>query len=308
MQTIIGAGGTIGNQLAKELKNYTTSIRLVNRHPVQVNGDDELVAADVTDNEALRAAVQGSEIVYCTIGFTYSTKVWQAVWPSFMRNLTAACLEFGAKLVFFDNVYMYAPSAIPHMTESSPIGPESRKGKVRKEVVDIIEAAGKAGMPWIIARSADFYGPGNRQSVLVETVWKNMQAGKTAQWLGSADKLHTYTYTPDAAKATAMLGNAADTWNRVWHLPTSQEAMTGRDWVRLFAETSGNKNKIMVAPVWMVGIMGLFIPILREVKEMLYQNTQDYIFTSDAFMQRFPDFRITPPAEGVRAVVNYTDS
>jgi nucleoside-diphosphate-sugar epimerase len=268
-----------------------------------VNGDDELVAADVTDRDALRAAVKGSDIVYCTIGFAYSTKVWRATWPEFMRNLTEACLEFGARLVFFDNVYMYAPEAIPHMTEQSPIGPVSNKGKVRKEVTDIIEAAGKAGMPWIIARSADFYGPGNRQSVLVETVWKNMQAGKTAQWLGSADKLHNFTNTPDAAKATALLGNSADTWNRVWHLPTSKERMTGRDWVKLFADISGRKNKVMVAPVWLVSMMGLFVPIMKEIKEMLYQNTQDYLFISDAFMERFPDFRITTPQEVVSATI-----
>lgn len=33
MQTILGAGGSIGTELAKELINYTKDIRLVSRNP-----------------------------------------------------------------------------------------------------------------------------------------------------------------------------------------------------------------------------------------------------------------------------------
>ena len=37
-----------------------------------------------------------------------------------------------ARLVFFDNVYMYDINAIPHMTEESPYNPPSRKGCSKK--------------------------------------------------------------------------------------------------------------------------------------------------------------------------------
>jgi nucleoside-diphosphate-sugar epimerase len=303
MQTIIGAGGTIGNPLARELKNYADKIRLVSRNPQQINGTDELLSADATDAAALDKAVEGSEIVYCTIGFNYSVKAWRETWPPFIRNLTESCLKHNAKLVFFDNVYMYSPDSISHMTESSPIGPVSKKGKIRNEVAKIIEAAGARGLNWIIARSADFYGPDNRQSVLIETVWKNIKSGKKAQWLGDASKIHTYTYTPDAAKATALLGNTADAYNQVWHLPTSKEKVTGKDWVKLFAEASGGKPGVQVAAPWLVKVMSWFMPVMAEIHEMLYQNTQDYVFLSDKFEERFPDFKITEPAEGVSEIV-----
>lgn len=42
MQTILGAGGAIGIDLAKELLAYTDKIRLVSRNPVKVNAGDEL--------------------------------------------------------------------------------------------------------------------------------------------------------------------------------------------------------------------------------------------------------------------------
>jgi nucleoside-diphosphate-sugar epimerase len=303
MQTIIGAGGTIGNPLALELKQYTHDIRLVSRHPKPVAGNEILFPADVTDPVALRKAVAGSSIVYCVVGFEYTTAIWQKTWPSFMRSLTDACLAEGAKLVFFDNVYMYHPSEIPHMTESSKREPSSRKGKVREEVVQIIEEAGAKGLKYIIARSADFYGPDNGKSMLVETVLKNQLAGKKPQWMGRADQPHNFTYTPDAAKAVALLAHTDDAWNQVWHLPTATDVLTGFDWVKLFATETGGNPKPMVISPFFLKVLGLFIPLLREMPEMLYQYMQPYFFDSSKFMERFPEFNITPVKEGVAATV-----
>jgi len=43
MQTILGAGGAIGTELAKALTKYTNKIRLVSRNPKKVNPGDELL-------------------------------------------------------------------------------------------------------------------------------------------------------------------------------------------------------------------------------------------------------------------------
>ncbi len=45
----MGADGTIGSVLAKELKNYTNQIRLVSRNPKKVNKTDELFPVDLSD-------------------------------------------------------------------------------------------------------------------------------------------------------------------------------------------------------------------------------------------------------------------
>jgi nucleoside-diphosphate-sugar epimerase len=117
MQTILGSGGAIGNELAKALKNYTTEIRLVSRTPKKVNDTDNLFTADLTDRNAVFSAVQGSEIVYLTVGLEYKTKVWQTSWPPLMKNVIDACIEHKSKLVFFDNVYMIGGDNVRHITE-----------------------------------------------------------------------------------------------------------------------------------------------------------------------------------------------
>ena len=55
---------------------------------------------------------------------------------------------------------------------------------------------------------------------------------KSGQWLLSADHRHSFTYTPDAALGTALLGNAEDTWGQVWHLPTTAYAPSSRQITR----------------------------------------------------------------------------
>ena len=74
MQTILGANGTIGSVLAKELKNYTNQIRLVSRNPKKVNETDELFPADLSDGTQVEKAIEGSEVVYLLVGFDVQYK------------------------------------------------------------------------------------------------------------------------------------------------------------------------------------------------------------------------------------------
>jgi nucleoside-diphosphate-sugar epimerase len=305
VQTIIGSGGTVALPLAKELKKYADKIRLVSRNPKKANDTDELFPLDVNDFSQVDKAVSGSEVVYVTIGFKYNLKVWQKTWPPFMRSVIDACKAHKAKLVFFDNVYMYAESAIPHMTEQSPLQPPSKKGIIRKQLHEMIMTeVEKGNLAALIARSADFYGPDTNKSVLVETAAKNLAKGRKVQAFGDIDKIHTYTFTPDAGKATALLGNTPDAYNQVWHVPTTKEKLTTRQWIRLIADELNTQPKIQKVPTWMLYIVGLFVPELKEFPEMMYQNEMDYIFDSTKFENRF-GLAATAPKDGVKMMVDY---
>ncbi len=303
MQTILGSGGAIGIPLAQELKNYTETVRLVSRNPKKVNETDELYPIDLNDLSQIDKAIAGSEVVYVVIGFEYKLSVWQKSWPLFMAAVIEACKKHNAKLVFFDNVYMYAKSAIPHMTEDSLIQAPSKKGEVRKQLHDMIMSeVAKNTLTALIARSADFYGPDNKNSALNLMVVDNFLKGKKAQAFGNIDKIHTYTYTPDAAKATALLGNTTDAFNQVWHVPTTHEKLTNRQWIELIATEMKVEAKIQTVPRWIINILGLFIPIMKEFPEMLYQYEQDYFFDSSKFEKRF-GITATEPKEGIRILV-----
>ncbi|MBK8080180.1 MAG: NAD-dependent epimerase/dehydratase family protein [Saprospiraceae bacterium] len=303
MQTILGSGGAIGIPLAKELKKYTDQIRLVSRNPKKINETDELFQIDLNDFSQIDTAIAGSEVVYVVIGFEYKLSVWQKIWPSFMKAVIDACKKHKAKLVFFDNVYMYDTSAIPHMTENSPIHAPSKKGVVRQQLHEMImQEVEKNTLTALIARSADFYGPDNKSSALNMMVVDNFMKGKKAQAFGNINKIHTYTFTPDAAKATAILGNTNDAFNQVWHVPTTKEKLTNQEWIQLIANELGVEAKIQTIPVWMIKILGWFIPVMKEFPEMIYQYEQDYFFDSSKFEKRF-GILATPPGEGIKILI-----
>ena len=287
-QTILGAGGAIGIELAKALTTYTTDIRLVSRNPKKVNLKDELFPADLTNREDVFKAIKGSEIVYVTVGFAYNIKTWQKLWPPFIKDVIDACIQHNAKMVFFDNVYAIGGDNVKHITEESPISPSSKKGDVRAEVDKLIlDAIENGKLNAIIARSADFFSEVKATSMSMNLIYDNLIKGKKAQWLCDAKKVHNMSYTPDLAKGTAILGNTPDAYNQTWNLPTDSEKITGEGWVNLFAKEINVSNKYQVLPNWLLRVLGLFIPIMKELPEMNYQYDRDYFFDSSKFNKRF---------------------
>ena len=306
MQTILGANGTIATILAKELKAYTSQIRLVSRNPRKVNETDELFPADLSDSAQVEKAIAGSEVVYLLVGFDYNIKVWQDKWPKLMKTTIDACIKHNSKLVFFDNIYSLDIKEVGNMTENSALNPPSKKGMVRKEIADMLLNKVKEGkLTALIARAADFYGPDNEKSMLIETVYKNIKKGKKPNWFSDATKKHSFTYTPDAAKATAILGNTPDAYNQVWHLPTDKNPITANEIIALFNKEMNASKTVSVLPVWLMKVLVIFIPFMREMPEMAYQYDRDYYFDSSKFSKRF-DFKTTSYSDGVKQTVAQT--
>src|SRR3979409_1354375 len=129
MVTILGAGGAIGNELVKELAARNEPIRLVSRNPKLVPGAAEAVAADLSNLDDTVKAVTGSRIAFLLVGLKYDIKVWRELWPRIMRNAIEAAKRANAKLVFFDNVYMYG-KVEGVMTEQTPFHPYSKKAQI----------------------------------------------------------------------------------------------------------------------------------------------------------------------------------
>lgn len=295
--TILGSGAELANLLAKDLTAYTQQIRLVSRNPKAVNATDELVAADLTDAAQTDRAVAGSAVVYLVVGLPYKASIWQKTWPLVMQNVLAACQKHGARLVFFDNVYMYGKVA-GWMTEETPFRPVSKKGEARAQVARMVLDAIQAGtVEALIARSADFYGPRVATSVAEVLVFSKLRAGKKAIWVLNDKVKHSQTLLADAARALALLGNTPSAFGQTWHLPTHRDALTGKEFIELAAVAYGVPPKYTVLSRTLMNIAGLFDPIVRESKEMAYQNEADYLFDSSKFEQAF--FAPTPYAEGI---------
>lgn len=298
MHTILGANGIIAQELSRALAAHASGIRQVSRNPRRVNQTDDTFPADLLDAKATADAVAGSDVAYLVAGLQYSASVWQEQWPRVMRNVIDACKQHRTRLVFFDNVYAYG-RVDGVMTEETTFNPASRKGEVRAKIATMLLDEMRSGnLQAMIVRAADFYGPGAVQSFTHATVFERLRAGKTPQWIGNPNAVHTFTFTPDAGRAVGLLGTSSEAFGQTWHLPTTKEALTGADFVRLACDLAGRPNKLQVAPRWMLKLMGLFMPVLRENDEMMYQFEYDYRFDSSKIESAF-GLQPTPYMQGI---------
>jgi len=292
LHTILGAGGAIGNALTATLLADKAPVRSVSRTMRAGKGPFEQVSADLTDLAATIQAVQGSSVVYLLVGLPYDIRIWSVQWPRIMSNVIEACKKQSARLIFFDNVYMYGLVQGP-MTEETPFNPCSKKGEVRAKIArQLVDEMNAGKISAMIARSADFYGVGGERTNLTKgLVFDKLRSGKKAQWLCNADTAHSLTYIQDAARALYMLAQRDDAFGKTWHLPTAENPLTGRQFIAAAAARLGGPSAVSVFPTWMMKGIGLVNRTIKEVVEMAYQNEYPYIFDSSRFNLAF---RFTP--------------
>lgn len=303
--TIIGAGGAIGNSLTQELIKAEKPVRLLSRLGQNTVGADSRIV-DVFHQRDLVESLRGSKVAFLLVGLDYDTNIWQEKWPIVMQNTLSACAEADVPLIFFDNVYMYG-AVQGKMTEETPFNPNSKKGAVRATIATMLLDAVKRGdVKASIARSADFYGPwADLKSMFYQTVFKNLSEGKKPQWLGNPKMAHTMSYTLDCAKALVMLADDPSSFNQTWHMPSKNPPPVPTELIQIAAREMGVPYKgVQAAPRWLVRVMGIFIPIMHEMAEMVYQNEQPYWFDSSKFEQRY-GFTPTNYEDGIRETVEF---
>ncbi|MDR3716016.1 MAG: NAD-dependent epimerase/dehydratase family protein [Puia sp.] len=304
LHTLLGANGTIATELVPILLSNKESVRLVSRNPRPVAGAT-VFAADVLDPRQVLEAVKGSDIVYLLVGLEYNHKVWENSWPLIMNNTVEACKTSGARLVFFDNIYMYGKVA-GKITEDTPYHPISKKGTIRAGVDRLLTDEMKKGaIRALIAKATDFYGPRcTDKSATGVMVFERLRQGKKPQWFVNSRVPRSFNYTPDAAKALYLLANSQEAYGQTWHLPVATPTPNGREFAALASKyMKGNENKritLQVIPKWLIGVIGWFNPFMKEMYEMMYQNEFPLELDSTKFERVF-SFTPTSYEEGIRA-------
>lgn len=303
MQTILGANGQIAMELARELRHrYTNDVRLVSRNPRKVNDTDRLVSANLLDAKQTLDAVKGSRIVYFTAGLPPDTAMWEAQFPTMLKNALDACRTAGASFAYFDNTYMY-PQDDRLLTEEAPFEPVGRKGKVRAEMASmVLREMARGEIPVLIGRAPEFYGPGKTQSFTNALVIEKLQAGKKPRVPVRDDTRRTLIWTPDASRALAALGNAPDAFGQTWHLPCCDDRPTYKEFVAMASEVWGREPSYSVIGKWTLIAAGLFSKPVREIRELLPRYEQDNLFDSTKFKRRFPEFEVTTYRQGLERI------
>jgi nucleoside-diphosphate-sugar epimerase len=247
--------------------------------------------ADMFDTPTMQSIIAGADSVVCC-AVPYYTR-WSQEFPAFTDALIRLMEKSDALLVFCDNVYAYGPEA-KQMNEMTPLLSMGQKGIVRKKSQEQLESAhAKKQLRLTIGKAADFIGPGVDYPHY-EKMFQAILAGKRPMIIGDGKSLHSVSYIKDVGRGLATLATTAGAEGQVWHLPVAPP-MTERKHITILQQLALSQNSSKTPPkagvsclnATMLMLLGLFIPDVRELREVYYQHSQDFIVDCSKFEKQF---------------------
>jgi nucleoside-diphosphate-sugar epimerase len=302
LHVVLGASGGLGNAVVRELVKQEKIVRAANRSgKIDAPSNVEVIKADTLNPESTLQACKGASVIFHCVNVPYPE--WREKLPVITTNIIEAAASSNAKLVFGDNLYMYGFVSGP-IKEGLPYTASGPKGNIRIQIANQIDEAHQSGkIKAVTGRAPDYYGPQAENAAMGTRVFVPALKGKVSTVLGNIDKKHTYIFVDDFARGLIILSEAEKALGKTWHIP-SAETLTTRRFLNMVYDTVGHQLKVRAASKKLVSIMGIFNPLMRELKEMMYQWENDYVVDHSKFMEAF-DFNTTPHKEGIQTTLDW---
>jgi len=288
MKVILGTG-QLGLAIAETLlrQDRQQELLLVNRrgkvaHPLPAHV--QVVAADVTSQYDVACIAREAEIIYSCTDVPYHR--WSSFYPAAARALVYALGKTDARLVFADNLYSYGNVAGAAMHEGMPHAARTRKGLVRREVINGLLHDSTISNRVAFVKAADFIGPHIHKGVLATDFLDRLHSGKTIALFGRPQLPHTFTYIRDFAQAMVNVGDDPGASGRIWHAP-NVPAISINDWISLFEQHTGLRARTARIPKIAVRVAGLFSRLPRELYELAYQLEYPYLVSHNQYAAAF---------------------
>ena len=301
---IIFGAGALGQSIINFLPEKDEVI-LVNRSGKIQNSllqNVSMVALDATNSKEVSQLCYDADVVYhCAVPPYHQ---WASLFQSLTDGILKGVSQSHAKLIYADNLYMYGDTNGREINECSPSLATGKKGMIRMKMADDVMQIHKDGVvKTAIARASNLYGPNVINSVLGEVCFGAVLKNKTVNLFGNIDLPHSYTYIMDFAKVMVTLGESEDALGQVWHVPNAP-AITTRDFICLVEKEFNKKVSIRATNRSILSLLGLFNPLMREFKEMMYEFEKPYLVNHDKFQDYF-DFKPTSFEQGIKETVEW---
>lgn len=305
---VLGATGGMGSALVQELVSrgietvaFARSREKLAALAERCGNDTRLAryAGDALRVDDIVAAARGADVIFHSVNLPYAD--WNAKLLPLAAGIVEAARAVGAKVVDIDNIYPYGKSRMTPAGEDHPKQPHTRKGKLRLELEHALMNAHREGVPVLIARLPDFYGP-YATNTLLYTTFQAMVRRKAAVFVGDLDTPREYVYMPDAAKAVVEAALRDDAYGQTWHIPGAG-VIPGREIVAIVREMTGTVKPVRPIGKKMFAFLGLFSPFMKEVAEMLYLTEEPFVLSGAKYEQQIGPIPKTPYEQGIRETI-----
>ncbi len=267
---VMGISGGFGASVAEALAERGWNIRALMRNPARLParfGDAQVVTGDAADQEAVRSAARGAELL--VYGVNPPGYKWKGTALPMLDVAATVAEEQATTLLFPGNVYVFDPAEGPCFDERSPLRPPTPLGEIRLAMEQRLQQAASHGAKVILLRMGDFMGARAPHAWLGALI-KRRRYGFTLSTPGPRNLLHTWAYLPDVATAAAQiveLGERLPAWN-VFHFRGYR--LSAIDLANALRTASGRHVKLRAFPWWLLRPMAPFSHLFRGLLELRY--------------------------------------
>ena len=282
LHVVVGSG-PVGSGTALLLASRGDQVRVVSRsgggpeHP-----NVERVVADAGDAGRLSALAEGAVALYNCVNPAYHR--WLTDWPPIASALLTAAERSGAVYVMTGSLYGYGEVDGP-MTASTPLAATHPKLKLKADMWRTALAAHEAGrIRATEVRGSDYI---EANSIFSFGLGAPLLAGKRAWSPTPLDVPHSWTSISDVVATLTTVATDERAWGRAWPVPT-EPPLTVRELATRFTAVAGvGKPKLSRIPVPVLGAIGLFSPMVKELRTTAYQFTRPFVLDSSESTEVF---------------------
>ena len=274
---VIGATGDFGDHMTTVLLARGWRVKALNRRPAIAAKVKPHLAVEWLQGDAMTpadviAAADGCAIIVHA-GNPPAYRNWRGLALPMLDSVIAAAKVTGARIVMPGNVYNYDPKLTPVIDEASPQSPVSRKGAVRVEMEEKLEAAAAAdGVKSLTVRAGDFFGPRSDNGWLAGQMIKPGRPVRAVIWPGNRRAAHAFAYLPDLAETAMRLIERRHALAdfTVFHF-AGHAFSPGVGMAEALRKAGGHpKAPIRGFPWPMLVALSPVVPLFRELLEMRY--------------------------------------
>ena len=220
------------------------------------------------------AAAQGCAVIVHAVN-PPGYRRWAELVLPMVDNTIAAAQAVGATIVLPGTVYNFGPSAFPMLREDSPQEPLTRKGAIRVQMEQRLQAASRQGCKVIVVRAGDFFGPKPGNSWFSQGLIKPGLPVKAISLPGAPGVGHQWSYLPDVARTMVELVQRREVLEpfAVFHMQGHWDAdgtQMAAAISRVVVKRGGAQPKVSAFPWWLMALIAPFVPTVLELREMRY--------------------------------------
>ena len=297
---ILGGAGQLGRAAAQAFKAAEWQVASLVRGSSAAGAapGTEIIELDARDSVSVIAAAVGADVVLHALNVAYEE--WSQLAIPFADTAIAAARENGATLVFPGNVYNYGLAMPARLDEATPMHPTSHKGAVRVAIETRLREAAGGGVRTIVLRAGDYFGGDSAGSWFDRVIVKEIGTGRLT-WPGPLDCVHEWAYLPDYVQALVRLVEARERLPPSASLGFAGHAVTGREMAAAIARACRRDFKIGFMPWRMLKVLGIAVPVFRELSEISYLWSTPHAIDGTAIRAVIGDPPHTPLDQAVAA-------